>query len=110
MLPYQAQGASQAIEDAAVLAEELAVVPRSNIPGALLRYVSRRATHAGMVQDASLKNMRFYHLADGPEQEERDRLLRTFEGESDVSYEWLWRGTPLQDPDAMPQSYPLVHR
>ncbi|MGW1027913.1 FAD-dependent monooxygenase [Streptomyces sp. NPDC002577] len=110
MLPYQAQGASQAIEDAAVLAEELAVVPRSDIPDALLRYMSRRATHAGMVQDASLKNMRFYHLADGPEQEERDRLLRTFEGESDVSYEWLWRGTPLQNPDAMPQSYPLVHR
>ncbi|MER5182220.1 FAD-dependent monooxygenase [Streptomyces sp. NPDC002896] len=110
MLPYQAQGASQAIEDAAVLAEELSAVTRAGIPDALLRYVSRRATHAGMVQDASLKNMHFYHLADGPQQEERDRLLRTFEGESDVSYEWLWRGTPLRDPDAMPQSYPLVHR
>ncbi|MER5185485.1 FAD-dependent monooxygenase [Streptomyces sp. NPDC002896] len=110
MLPYQAQGASQAIEDAAVLAEELAFVPRRDIPGALLRYVSRRATHAGMVQDASLKNQRFYHLPDGPEQRERDRLLRTFEGESDVSYEWLWRGTPLNNPGAMPQSYPLVHR
>ncbi|MFD7204281.1 FAD-dependent monooxygenase [Streptomyces sp. NPDC059893] len=110
MLPYQAQGASQAIEDAAVLAEELAFVPRRDIPGALLRYVSRRANHAGMVQDASLKNQHFYHLSDGPDQRERDGLLRTFEGESDVSYEWLWRGTPLNNPDTVPQSYPLVHR
>jgi salicylate hydroxylase len=110
MLPYQAQGASQAIEDAAVLAEELALVTRRDIPSALLRYVSRRATHAGMVQDASLANRDFYHLPDGPEQEERDRTLRDFRGESHVSYEWLWRGTPLNDPDAMPQTYPLVHK
>lgn len=110
MLPYQAQGASQAIEDAAVLAEELAVVPRRDIPAALLRYVARRATHAGMVQDASWHNQTFYHLSDGPEQEKRDRGLRDFRGESDVSYEWLWRGTPLRSPDAMPQTYPFLPR
>ena len=69
---------------------------------------SRRATHAGMVQDASLANMRFYHLPDGPEQEERDRRLRDFQGESDVSYDWLWRGTPLNNPDLESFSYPFV--
>lgn len=110
MLPYQAQGASQAIEDAAVLAEELAVVPHRDIPAALLRYVGRRSTHAGMVQDASLKNQAFYHLPDGPEQKERDHHLRDFRGESDVSYEWLWRGTPLRDQDAVPHTYPFVNR
>ncbi|MFC4947876.1 FAD-dependent monooxygenase [Pseudonocardia sp. GCM10023141] len=108
MLPYQAQGASQAMEDAAVLAEELGAVTRSGIAGALVRYVSRRATHAGMVQDASLENMRFYHLPDGPEQEARDAQLRTFSGESDVSYDWLWRGTPLNNPDLESFSYPFV--
>ncbi|GAA5165731.1 FAD-dependent monooxygenase [Pseudonocardia eucalypti] len=108
MLPYQAQGASQAMEDAAVLAEELGAVGAGGIAGALLRYVNRRAKHAGMVQDASLENMRFYHLPDGPEQEERDRKLRQFNGESDVSYEWLWRGTPLNDPDLESFHYPFA--
>jgi salicylate hydroxylase len=99
MLPYQAQGASQAMEDAAVLAEELGAVTTDGVAGALRRYVDRRAKHAGMVQDASLRNKDFYHLPDGPEQEARDRGLRHFSGESDVSYDWLWRGTPLTDPD-----------
>jgi salicylate hydroxylase len=52
-----------------------------------------------MVQDASLANMAFYHLPDGPEQRERDRKLKNFSGESIVSYDWLWNGTPLDDPD-----------
>ncbi|WP_127783004.1 FAD-dependent monooxygenase [Rhodococcus sp. X156] len=99
MLPYQAQGASQAMEDAAVLAEELGRVTRSGIDDALVRYVARRAKHAGMVQDASLANMDLYHLEDGPEQRERDAKLKNFNGESIVSYEWLWSGTPLNDPD-----------
>jgi salicylate hydroxylase len=61
-----------------------------------------------MVQDASWANMRFYHLPDGPEQEERDRKLREFNGESDVSYDWLWQGTPLNDPDLESFHYPFV--
>ncbi|WP_158847619.1 FAD-dependent oxidoreductase [Saccharothrix deserti] len=109
MLPYQAQGASQAMEDAAVLAEELGSVPVSDVAGALARYVARRAKHAGMVQEASLRNKDFYHLPDGPEQRARDAGLRDFTGESDVSYDWLWRGTPLNDPDAESFSYPF-HR
>lgn len=99
MLPYQAQGASQAMEDAAVLAEELGGATRRTIDEALVRYAARRAKHAGMVQDASLANMSFYHLPDGPEQRERDRKLQGFTGESIVSYDWLWSGTPLHDPD-----------
>ncbi|MBO2453714.1 FAD-dependent monooxygenase [Actinomadura barringtoniae] len=105
MLPYQAQGASQAMEDAAVLAEELGAVTAADVPAALARYVARRAKHAGMVQDAAWNNMSFYHLPDGPEQRERDEKLKRFGGESDVSYEWLWRGTPLNDPDQETFSY-----
>ena len=105
MLPYQAQGASQAMEDAAVLAEELGAVTAAGVPAALARYVARRAKHAGMVQDAAWNNMTFYHLPDGPEQRERDEKLKRFGGESDVSYEWLWRGTPLNDPDQETFSY-----
>jgi salicylate hydroxylase len=106
MLPYQAQGASQAMEDAAVLAEELGRVTMDGVPEALRRYVDRRAKHAGMVQDASLRNKTFYHLPDGPEQLARDEKLRAgFDGESDISYNWLWRGSPLDDADAEALSY-----
>jgi len=108
MLPYQAQGASQSMEDAAVLAEELGRVTRGDIDGALVRYVDRRAKHAGMVQDASLQNMDFYHLPDGPEQRARDEKLRRFDGESDVSYDWLWNGTPLRDADNEAITYQFV--
>ncbi|MGW7260836.1 FAD-dependent monooxygenase [Streptomyces sp. NPDC054834] len=108
MLPYQAQGASQTMEDAAVLAEELGRVPVASVGEALIRYVARRAKHAGMVQDAALNNMTLYHLPDGPEQRDRDERLKHFSGESDVSYQWLWRGTPLQDPDAEAFDYPFA--
>ncbi|MDX6313351.1 MAG: hypothetical protein QOF84_7802 [Streptomyces sp.] len=108
MLPYQAQGASQAMEDAAVLAEELGSVPVTGVGRALVRYVARRARHAGIVQDAALNNMALYHLPDGPEQRDRDERLKQFRGESDVSYDWLWRGTPLQDADAEAFDYPFT--
>jgi salicylate hydroxylase len=49
--------------------------------------------------------MSFYHLPDGPEQRLRDEKLRNFDGESDVSYDWLWSGTPLNDPDLHAFSY-----
>lgn len=108
MLPYQAQGASQAMEDAAVLAEELGAVTTDGVDQGIRRYVNRRAKHAGMVQDASLRNQTFYHYPDGPLQEARDRKLRNFTGESDVSYSWLWGGTPLNDPDLESFSYQFV--
>lgn len=107
MLPYQAQGASQAMEDAAVLAEELGGVTTDGIAQALRRYANRRATRAGMVQDAALANKDFYHLPDGPQQEERDSRLRDFTGESLVSYDWLWRGASLNQSDVESMSYPF---
>ena len=97
--PLAGQGVNLGFLDAAVLAEELGRVTRDGIDGALVRYVDWRAKHAGMVQDASLQNMAFYHLPDGPEQRERDEKLRRFDGESDVSYDWLWNGSPLHDHD-----------
>ena len=36
------------------------------------------------------------------------RQLRAFSGESDVSYDWLWRGTPRDDADLESFSYPFV--
>lgn len=108
MLPYQAQGASQAMEDAAVLAEELGAVTADSAAEALIRYVARRAGRAAMVQDASLHNMELYHLPDGPRQRERDEKLRDFQGESAISYDLLWRGTPLDASDTESFTYQFI--
>jgi len=59
-----------------------------------------------MVQEASWRNKTFYHFPDGPEQQARDaKLWHRFDGESDLSYDWLWSDTPLDDPDLGAFSY-----
>ncbi len=70
MLPFFAQGAGQAIEDAATLAVALGSNPRRE---ALRRYEAVRVPRARQVQSASHGRLHVNHLADGPEQEIRDR-------------------------------------
>lgn len=72
MLPFMAQGACQAIEDAAVLARCLATAGAQTIPAALRRYQDIRAPRVRAVQRASRENATTYHLADGLAQRERD--------------------------------------
>jgi salicylate hydroxylase len=74
MFPFFAQGAAQAIEDAAVLARCLAHDPRS--PGrALRRYESLRIARTTRLQEVSHARAHVNHLPDGPEQEARDASL-----------------------------------
>ncbi|MBU2665138.1 FAD-dependent monooxygenase [Actinoplanes bogorensis] len=63
MLPFVAQGACQALEDAAALA------------GDLDGYPGDRPSRAAPVVAAALSGVREYHLADGPEQIARDQRL-----------------------------------
>ena len=72
MLPFFAQGAAQAIEDAAVLADCLAGVAAEQVPQALQRYEARRRPRASQVQAMSRGREIRNHLPDGPEQVERD--------------------------------------
>jgi salicylate hydroxylase len=72
MLPFLAQGACQAIEDAATLARLLGGAPASAVPELLARYEARRKPRATQVQQGSLENATTYHLPDGPAQEARD--------------------------------------
>jgi salicylate hydroxylase len=60
MLPFMAQGAVMAIEDAWVLAEQLARNPQ-DLPGALSRYEALRKPRATRVQSASRRNGKLYH-------------------------------------------------
>jgi salicylate hydroxylase len=87
MLPFYAQGAGQAIEDAAALAVCLATGPWEP-PTALARYERVRSPRASRVQEASRGRTAHHHLPDGPEQVARDAA---FAGEDPLSHnDWLY--------------------
>lgn len=71
MVPFFAQGAGQAIEDAVVLATCL-TAPGLQIETALAQYNSVRVPRASSVQQVSHARTTYNHLEDGPEQRERD--------------------------------------
>lgn len=71
--PYVAQGAAQAVEDAAALGVVLsAISSREEIPHALNVYERSRKTRAETVQQSGSENRITLHLPDGPEQIARD--------------------------------------
>jgi salicylate hydroxylase len=75
MLPFFAQGAAQAIEDAAVLAACLRSADQGSVPQALRRYEEVRRPRASQVQLMSRGREVRNHLPDGPEQQQRDTEL-----------------------------------
>lgn len=86
MLPFFAQGANQAIEDAAVLARCLATA--DDVPAALRGYEAERGPRTAGIHHTSRENDRLLHLPDGPQQRERDRRLA--EGARLGAREWLY--------------------
>jgi salicylate hydroxylase len=75
MLPFGAQGASQAIEDAAALAVCLRGTGASGVPAALRRYDALRRPRLARIAATVGVHKRQHHLADGPGQRRRDRAL-----------------------------------
>ncbi len=75
MLPFMAQGACQAIEDAAVLARLLDGTTPAEVPAALATYEAIRQPRAAVFQRRSWRNATTFHLPDGPEQQARDAAL-----------------------------------
>ena len=61
-LPFMAQGACMAIEDAAVLAACLAGRAREDVPDALQRYEALRRPRTAGIQAGSRRNATIYHL------------------------------------------------
>ncbi|KAG2015096.1 salicylate hydroxylase [Coprinopsis cinerea AmutBmut pab1-1] len=77
MLPYRAQGAAMAIEDAAVLANLLSRSPsKKTLPAVLKAYQDLRHSRATATQTASRLNQHIFHLPDGPAQAKRDASMR----------------------------------
>jgi salicylate hydroxylase len=87
MFPFFAQGAAQAIEDAAVLAKCISDAPDDPI-GALDRYESLRIDRTTRLQELSRARAHINHLPDGDEQRARDQAL----GDADplVASGWIY--------------------
>lgn len=78
MLPFAAQGAGMAIEDAAVLAECLSEGAEDTAT-ALQRYAGLRRERVARVQNLAQQNGRIYHLA-GPVAKARDLSMKLLGG------------------------------
>ncbi|MEV0719224.1 FAD-dependent monooxygenase [Asanoa sp. NPDC050611] len=87
MLPYGAQGAAQAIEDAAVLAACLR--DDADVPAALARYEALRHDRTARVQAISRGNATRFHLPDGPAQQARDAAIAASNGLT-PDLDWLY--------------------
>jgi salicylate hydroxylase len=96
MLPFAAQGAGMAIEDAAVLAEHLsgdATESAASIAAALKRYGRAREGRVRWVQRTARQQGRIYHLA-GPFALARDLAIRALGPERMLArQDWIysWR-------------------
>jgi salicylate hydroxylase len=91
MLPFAAQGAAMAIEDAAVLGQCLAQQP-TDIDAALLHYAAKRRSRIARIRRTAQQNGRIYHMS-GPMAFARNTTMRLLGGarlmaRQDWIYDW----------------------
>lgn len=89
MLPYLAQGAGMAIEDAQALSAALKGATPAGVPQALQRYSERRWQRCARVQATARRNAVIFH-ASGPLRWSRDLAMRTL-GPRLIDQPWLYR-------------------
>jgi salicylate hydroxylase len=94
MLPFLAQGAAMAIEDAATLAASLARTP-NDVTGAMRRYEAQRRRRTARAQRGARRNSAIYHRG-GSQATRRNFYLRVLGGKMLLrSYDWLYAWRPL---------------
>jgi salicylate hydroxylase len=96
MLPYVAQGAAQAIEDAGVLTCALSLIEKEEIDVALKVYEAVRKERGEKIQNSASEMRRTLHLPDGEEQRKRDAAMRAG-GEEGGHNPDLWADGEWQD-------------
>jgi salicylate hydroxylase len=96
MLPYLAQGAAQAVEDAACLRRCLASPEFSDLKSALARYESIRLPRASLIQQKTREHQSILHIEDGQQQVHRDGQMKIDGDENPVFWgsndrrQWLF--------------------
>ncbi len=103
MVPYLAQGAAMAIEDAATLAQVLAAgglfsngagdAALAQAPALVKAYANQRWQRNAQVQQRAIKNGEIYHLT-GPLRLGRDLAMRLL-GKSLLDQPWLYSGPKI---------------
>jgi salicylate hydroxylase len=88
MLPYLSQGASQALEDAVVLADCLGDCAQRDLGRAVRRYEELRKPRTAEIHRRSRVRGEAFHLADGVRQRERDAVLRRTQNLGQL--DWLY--------------------
>ncbi|OQU96439.1 FAD binding domain-containing protein [Cladophialophora immunda] len=101
-LPYQAQGAAMAVEDGAVLGFLLGQVAHKSasnhatleaedhISAVLRLYEKLRKSRTTVNVLGAVTNRKYFHLHDGPEQEERDAALASLDWyRSQTKWKWI---------------------
>ncbi|KAJ5097155.1 FAD-dependent monooxygenase [Penicillium angulare] len=91
MMPYMAQGAAQATEDAGTL--QAALRKFDNIPEALDAYQTQRLPRAAYVAKNTRILQEWLHLYDGPERDRRDSLMKADKASNPI----FWSYTPRKD-------------
>jgi len=90
MLPYLAQGAGMAIEDAVTMAEQLSGASAAQVPAAFERYAEQRWARNARVQARARRNARIFH-ATGALRLGRDLAMRVG-GARVLDVPWLYAG------------------
>jgi salicylate hydroxylase len=92
MLPYLAQGAGMAIEDAAVLSKRLVGISPagSELEGALQQYAQQRWQRCAQVQSRAMRNGTIFHMPASTAWA-RNLAIRVL-GESLLDVPWLYKG------------------
>src|SRR5262249_1069738 len=94
MLPFAAQGAGMAIEDAAVLAKCLAEggSDAAGVAAALRKYARQRRGRVAKIQRLAARQGRIYHMS-GPMAAARDLFIRVLGGKAMLSRQaWVYDG------------------
>lgn len=95
MLPFLAQGANQAVEDAMDLAACLATCD-GDVPAALARYAALRAPRTTAIQQYA--RFAASHLADGADQRDRDHALQSTSSLNDRAWLYDYRAGEVPAP------------
>ncbi len=99
MHPFLAQGACQAIEDAAVLSRLLARCGPADVPAALQDYQVKRLPRASRIQRSSMDQERVWHLSDPAQIAIRNRQLRSMmqiDPHSRALFGWIHEHDPYR--------------
>jgi len=94
-VPYLAQGAAMAVEDAAALA--IAVSSNLSIEDALKAYEKVRLPRTTAISAGADNNRNIFHMPDGPGQQARDEMVKKTRGQVSNIFDMAWKYDAVEE-------------